>query len=464
MGRTKQNIILAVMTLSGFISTFTASSINIALPLIEDEFHVSAVVLDWITFTFVLAAAAVIMPVGRIADYLGRMRLFLVGMAAFAILSFASAFAPSAAALLAIRTLHGLASALLFATNIALVTLSQPASTRGRALGLLTAGVYLGSTAGPVLGGVIAQDLGWRGLFVFVGVISLVNFAPAIWKLHGIDWKEPKRAPFDAVGSSTWAVSFPTLLVGLTFLPDLTGIVLVGAGFVGMVLFLCWETRAADPILDVELLRRNRVFALANFATLTNYSATFAMTFLMSLYLQYNRGLGPRTAGFVLVSGMFLQAVVSPIAGRLADRLQPRSVAATGMSLSALGLLAFAFLGETTPYWYIVPTLCTLGIGFGLFASPMAHTVMGSVENRYVGTASATLATMRLAGHSTSMGIAGLVLALVVGRHGFEPADYPNLLTSIRTSFAIFAAICALGLVAVLLTPRRQQPSGNASS
>jgi MFS family permease len=455
--RTTQNYILAVATLSGFLATFIASAVNIALPLIESEFHVSAVILDWIPLVYLLAAGAAIMPVGRIGDIVGQMKIFLAGLVAFTVFAFASAYAPSIAVLLTIRAFQGLAAALLFASNIALVTLSSPPETRGRALGMLTAGVYLGMTAGPVLGGVIAQDFGWRGLFLFVGDLALGISIVAIWKLHRIDWTEPKRARFDVFGSAVWAVAFPALLLGFTFLPGLAGVLLIGGGALGLAFFFWWETRAADPVLNVGLLRHNRVFAFSNMAALVNYSATFAMTFLMSLYLQYNLGLRPRQAGYVLVCGTVLQAAVSPIAGRLADRLHPQRVAAAGMALCVLGLIAFAFLEKDTPYWYIILALCALGIGFGLFASPIAHIIMGSVEKRHVGTASATLATMRVAGQGFSMGMAGLVLALVVGRHEIEPSDYPKLLTSVRTTFAIFAALCVLGLIAVLVGSRQQQ-------
>jgi MFS family permease len=461
MERATRNMILAVTTVSGFVATFAALSVNLALPYIEREFRVSAVVLAWIVLAFVMASGAVIMPVGRVADILAHMRIFLEGMVPFTVLSLASAAAPSVGVLIAVRVFHGLAAALIFATNIALVTLSQPPESRGRALGTLTAGVYLGSTTGIVLGGVIAEHLGWRSLFLFIGGLSLLVCVPGIWKLHAVDWREPKKGRFDARGSATWAVSFPALLAGLTFLPDLAGILLAGVGFLGLGLFIWGEAKAADPILDVGLLRHNRVFALGNFAALTNYSATFAWPFFMSLYLQYNRGLGGDTAALVLAGGFLLQAVVSPVAGRLADRLQPRLVAATGICLSALGLLALIFLGEATPYWYVVPALCLLGLGFGLFASPITHTIMEALEKKYVGTASATIASMRVAGQSMSMGIAGLTLAIVVGRHEIDrnsPNDLSNLLMSIRLGFAIFTAVCVLGLVAMLLARRRDAP------
>jgi MFS family permease len=407
----------------------------------------------------VLSAAAVLMTVGRIADLYGRTRVYLVGLAGFIVLSFASAFAPSATVLIVLRVFQGLAAALLVATSTAMVILSHPPEVRGRALGIQVAGVYLGMTVGPLLGGIIARNAGWRALFVVVGALSLLNSVVPFWKLRKIDWREPKQGRFDVSGSIIWAVALSALLLGFSYLPDVTGAILIAAGVVGLVLFFWRETRADDPILSVDLFLRNRVFAFSNAAALINYAATFAMTFLLSLYLQYNRGLDAQEAGLVLVPGLFVQAVLSVVAGRLADRLPSRILASVGMGLTVLGLFAFAFLTGTTPYWYIFTVLCVLGIGFALFATPITHTIMGSVEKRQVGTASATLATMRMTGQNLSMGLATLVLAIVVGRHEVEPVDYPHFLTSARISFAIFAALCVLGVAASLVGPRRQRSS-----
>jgi MFS family permease len=462
MGRTTRNIVLAVATLSGLVTTFAASGIVVATKQIGDEFQLSAVVLSWIPLTYVLAAAAVLMTVGKIADLFGRMKVFIIGLVGFTVISFAAAFATSGAMLITLRTLQGLTASLLFATNIALISLSHPPEVRGRALGIMTSGVYLGSTAGPILGGVIVDHLGgWRALFIFVGVVALITTALTLWKLRSVDWKESKQGRFDVVGSVVWALALPALLLGFTFLPELLGIFLVAGGALGFAFFVWWETQAADPLLRVNLLRHNRAFAFSNAAALINYSATYAMSFLLALYLEFNRGLSAKEFGYALVAAPVLQTIVSPFAGRLADRLQPRLVAATGQALCVLGLLAFVFLGEETPYWFIITALAVLGVGFGLFASPVAHLVMGSVDRREVGTASATLATMRVSGQGVSMGISGLVIALLVGRsERVQPVDYPHLLTSVRISFGIFAALCVLGLVAVLLGKPRHTTDG----
>ena len=451
-----RTMVLVVATSGGFLVTFMMSAVNIALPLIEAEFHVSAVTLSWISLSYILVAGATLLPAGRIADLYGRVRLFIWGMIVFTVISFASAFAPSVGILLALRSVHGLGLAIGAATSIALVVLAYPPESRGRALGLNVAGVYLGLTLGPVLGGLIIHNLGWRSLFLVVGALGLVNVGLPLWKLRHIDWREPKNARFDVLGSVVYAASLTAVLLGFSLLPDIPGAIVIAAGIAGLMGFLWWETRAADPLLNVDLLRRNRVFAFSNAAAFINYSATFAMVFLMSLYLQYNRGLNPQTAGFVLVTGTFVQAVFSPVAGRLADRVEARYVASAGMAVCVLGLFALSFVGTTTPYWYIITMLCVLGLGFAFFSSPITHAVMSSVDRQWVGVASATLATMRLAGISMSLGIATLVLAIEVGRQAIQPSDYPQLLSSVRLSFLIFTALCVCGLAASLVGPRHR--------
>ncbi len=452
-----RTIVFIVATLGGFLVTFMSSAINVALPLIGEEFQVSAVLLSWISLSTVLVAGAIMLPVGRLADLHGRVRFFVWGMVIFTVASFASAFAPSAEILLVLRALNGISLAIGSATAVALVILAYPVETRGRALGLNIAGVYLGLTLGPVLGGLIIHNLGWRSLFLVVGALGAINLVLPLWKLRGVEWREPKRARFDLLGSVLYALGLTAVLLGFSLMPRAAGAGLLAAGIGGVAGFIWWETRAADPLLPVDLLRRNRVFAFSNAAVFINYSATAAMIFLMSLYLEYNRGLDPQKAGLVLVSGTFVQAAFSPVAGRLADRVTARYVASAAMCLCVVGLFALAFLGATTPYWYIIAVLCVLGLGFAFFSTPITHTVMGSIDKSRVGVASATMGALRQTGMSMSMGVATLVIALVVGQVVIGPEDYPALLTSIKISFLIFAVLCVFGVAASLVGPRQEK-------
>ena len=457
-------MILIVASLGGFLVTFMASAINVALPLIGDEFGISAVFLSWLSLSTVLVSAAVLLPFGRLADLQGRVRFLVVGMAVFTAASFASAFAPSAGVLLILRMLNGVSLAIGSVTAPALVILAYPLQSRGRALGLSIASVYLGLTLGPVLGGLVVHNLGWRDLFLIMGVAGLVNTALPVWKLRHLEWREPKQGRFDLLGSLIYALALTAVLLGFSFLPHVAGVLLVAGGVGGLAGFLWWESRAGDPLLPVDLLRGNRVFASSNIAVFINYSATAAMIFLMSLYLEYNRGLNAQTAGLILVSGSFVQAVFSPVAGRLADRVTARYVASAGMALCVLGLFALIFLGPATPYRYIIAALCVLGLGFALFSTPITHTIMGSVDKSRVGVASATVAAMRQAGQSMSMGVATMLLALSVGQHAIKPENYPQVLTTIRISFVIFTVLCVFGVAASLVGPRRTGREGAGGS
>jgi EmrB/QacA subfamily drug resistance transporter len=447
--------VLLVATFNGFLVTFMSSAVNIALPLIQKDFAISAVKLSWISLAYSLVAGAVLLPVGRASDLLGRVRLFTWGLVLFSLFSLASAFAPSANILLALRALHGTALGIGWATSAALVTLAYPVETRGRALGINVAGVYLGLTLGPVLGGIIVDNLGWRSLFLVTAGLGLLNLAAPLRKMRALDERAPKVGRFDTVGSFGYAIGLSALLVGFSLLPGVHGALVILLGVVFLAGFIWWETRASDPLLQVDLFRRNRVFAFSNVANLINYAATSAVVLLMSYYLQYNRALSAETAGLVLMASTLVQTAFSPVAGRLADIVKPKILATIGMIACAISLFALAFLSTTTPYWYIILVTCGLGFGYAFFSAPNTHNIMGSIERKWFGVGSATVAMMRLAGQNLSVGVATLVLAIQVGRHDIQATDYPNLLSGVRISFFIFAVLCLVGIPASLVGPRR---------
>ena len=203
-----------------------------------------------------------------------------------------------------------------------------------------------------------------------------------------------------------------------------------------------------QPVLDISLFVDNIVFRYSNLAALINYSATFAVTFLLSIYLQYIKGFTPEHAGLILVTQPIMQIIFSPLAGSLSDKAEPRVVASAGMAATAAGLVLLAFLGPNTALVFIVITLVVLGIGFGFFSSPNMNAVMSSVEKRFYGVASGTVGTMRLTGQMLSMGVAMLLFALYLGRVQITPEYYPIFLKCMKKAFVIFAALCFLGIIA----------------
>ncbi len=203
--------------------------------------------------------------------------------------------------------------------------------------------------------------------------------------------------------------------------------------------------------MNIKLFTNNNVFAFSNLAALINYSATNAIGFLLSLYLQYIKGLSPETAGIILVSQPVVMAALSPFAGRLSDRVEPRIVASVGMALTCVGLFLLSGVNNSTGIQWIVAWLALLGLGFALFSSPNTNAVMSSVENKFLGVASATLGTMRMTGQMLSMGIAMLLFALYLGQVQILPQYYPQFLASAHTAFIIFGALCLGGIFASLV-------------
>jgi MFS family permease len=214
--------------------------------------------------------------------------------------------------------------------------------------------------------------------------------------------------------------------------------------------FGAWELRSQSPVVDLKLFVNNRAFTFSNLAALIHYSAVYAVTFLLSLYLQYIKALTPQQAGFVLIFQPVIQFISSPAAGKLSDRIEPRILASLGMTLTATGLFLLIFLGSGTPLWVIITVLILLGTGYGLFSSPNMNAIMSSVERKSYGVASGMLATMRLIGQMLSMGIATILFALYLGRVEITPDLYPAFLTSAKAAFGISTVLCVIGIFASL--------------
>lgn len=338
---------------------------------------------------------------------------------------------------------------MIFSTAVAILTSVYPPGERGKVIGINVASIYCGLSLGPFLGGFLTQTFGWRSIF-FVNVpLGLFIFTLVATSLKG-EWTGAQGEPFDLYGSIFYGVALITAMCGVSLLPSRVAVVFMAAGGLIILLFILWETRTPAPVLNLNLFKSNTVFTFSNVAALINYAATSAVAFLMSLYLQYLRGLTPQEAGIILLCQPVIMVIFSPIAGRLSDTIEPRVVASLGMTLTATALVTFTFLGDATSVPFIIGRLALLGTGLALFSSPNTNAIMGSVEKKFYGVASAMVGTMRLIGQMTSMGVAMLVVALYVGKVEITPAYYGLFLTSARVTFTIFVGLCVLGIFASL--------------
>ena len=451
-----KKVVLLVVTIASFTTPFMGSSINIALPPIGREFAINAVLLAWIPTSYLLSATVFLLPLGRIADIYGRKRIFMYGIFIYTISSLLAVTSTSAIMLILFRIPQGIGGAMIFGTGVAILTSVYPVEERGRALGINVAAVYLGLSLGPFLGGLLTQHFGWRSIFLVNLPLGLTIITLLFWKLKG-EWAEAKGEKFDLSGSVIYGFAIVAMMWGLSLLPETLGVGVIAIGILGIIAFVWWETRTASPILNMGLFKNNRVFAFSNLAALINYSATFAVAFLLSLYLQYTKGFSPQTAGMVLVSMPAVQAIFSPLAGRLSDRIAPQILASAGMALTTIGLILLTFLSQNTAIGFILVSLMVLGLGFAFFSSPNTNAIMSAVESRTYGVASATLATMRQVGMMLSMGIAMFLFTIYIGRVEITPEYYSIFLESTKIAFVIFAALCFVGIFASLARGRAEK-------
>ncbi len=440
---------LTVATLTSFLGPFLASSVNVALPSIGEEIGMGAVELAWVNTAFLLTASSFLIPFGRLGDLYGRRRIYCAGVV---ILGAASGFvgaAGSGAVILGWRAVQGLGAAMVMATALPILVAVFPARERGTAIGLNVAAVYAGLASGPYLGGLLTDLWSWRAVFWLFPPIAAFLLVVALRLLPADEGESEER--FDWAGSTLLVGSLILLMYGVSDLPGTAASFLAAAGLVGLVLFTKLESSAANAVLDLDLFRRNRVFAFSNLAALIHYAATFAASFLMSLYLQKARGLSPKTAGLILVVQPLVQAVLSPLAGKLSDRMQPRLVASSGMAITLVGLLLLATLDVSVSLGTILAYLALLGVGFAFFSSPNTSAIMGSVRPRQYGLAAAMVGSARQLGMMLSMALVMLMLALGLGEAPIRPETIAPFLASMQKTFLLMAALCAVGIVASLV-------------
>ena len=442
-----KTVVLLITTMAAFLTPFMGAAINIALPSIGREFAMDAISLSWVSASYHLTSAMFVLPFGRIADIYGRKKVFTIGIVVFTVASLLAGISSTAFALISARVLQGIGGAMIFGIGAAILTSAFPSNERGRALGINVAAVYLGLSLGPFLGGLLTQHFGWRSIFFVIVPIGLV-IVTAILKTIKMDWADARKEKFDFTGSVIYSLGLIGIMYGLSALPKMAGAWSIAIGIIGLFAFVRWEMKVSSPVLSMNLFKHNAVFVFSNLAALINYSATYAVTFLLSLFLQYVKGFNPQNAGLILASMPVVQVILSPVAGRLSDKIEPRILASIGMTLTTSGLALFIFLNENTSMEFIIASLILLGVGFALFSSPNTNAVMSSINKKTLGVASAMLATMRHFGMTLSMGISMLMFATILGRVEISPNYYTVFLESLRIAFVIFTALCFSGIFA----------------
>jgi EmrB/QacA subfamily drug resistance transporter len=435
--------VLTAIGVGTFMSALDGSVVNTILPVLARSFSSSVAAIEWVATIYLLVVSALLLGVGRAGDLRGHKRMYLGGFVLFVIGSALCGVAATAHLLIGMRALQAIGAAMLYANAPAILTKTFPAEQRGRALGAQAMFTYLGLTAGPSLGGWLAQAFGWRSVFyinVPIGALGIILGIRAIED----DRPDQTGEPFDFSGAVLFTAGLVALLVALDqghawgWLSPLTLGIFVFAVAV-LAVFINVERRRANPMLDLSLFR-SRVFSAATVSALLNYICVYAVLFVLPFLLIQGRGLDTQRAGLVLTAQPIVMAIVAPISGARSDRIGSRLPATSGMIILAIGLTVIAELTERGSLLMIAGGLAIVGLGIGLFSSPNNSSLMGAAPRHRQGIAAGVLATARNVGMVLGVGVAGAVFTTILARGGDNA-----LVHGVRTSLFVAAAIAAVG-------------------
>ena len=247
-----KKVVLLVTTMSSFLAPFMGSSVTVGLPSIGREFSMDAVLLSWVSLSYLLAAAIFLVPFGKVADIRGRKKIFKYGILIDIIASLLLAFSFNETELIILRVMQGIGAAMIFGTGIAILTSVYPPGERGKALGITVAGVYLGLSLGPVVGGLLTQYFGWRSIFISYVPLELIIIILTLRKIEG-EWADAEGERLDSVGSTIYGISLAALMYGFTLLPGINGAEFILLSAIGIVAFTKWEMKVKNPVLDMNL-------------------------------------------------------------------------------------------------------------------------------------------------------------------------------------------------------------------
>ena len=454
-------LILSTVSLGSLMATLDGSIVNVALPRIQADFAIDLTTVEWVVVAYLLVVGSLLLPVGRLGEVLTFKRVYLAGFGVFTVASLCCGAAPNELALIAFRVIQAAGAAMIMAMGPAIVARTFPAGERGRALGLNGVSVSIGLSLGPALGGLLTQLATWRAIFLINAPIGLLAIA---WAARVLPAETPGRGQsFDVRGAALSGTSLFTLLLALSegqswgwtspaSMALLAAFLVLGIAFIGV------ERSSFQPMIDLALFRI-RPFAAGLASVVVAFAGLFTATFLLPFLLQQGSGFSPIETGLLLTPVPISMAIIAPFSGAASDRFGPRVLASSGMAVMALGLLSLTQLPADFAIPDLVWRLVVLGVGQGLFMSPNSSAVLGSVPRRRIGTASGTLAQMRVTGQALGIALSAAIVATRLPVHLADMAGSASgsalqraaLGGAIHDAFVVAAGVCGIGIVASLV-------------
>ena len=463
-GRLKyQWVVLSVTTVGIFMAGLDTRIVLIGLPTIAQSLRTDLETLLWVTQGYQIAITIGLLFLGRFTDIFGRVKLYILGFAIFTAGSGFCIVAQTGQQLIIFRIIQGFGGAILILNSAALITDSTPSQELGFALGVNQIGFTAGAVLGLTVGGVLIDTVGWRAIFVLNVPIGIFGTLWARHRLQEVAKLQP-HSSFDYRGLALFTTSLTLLLIVISLdtmdvIEITTSTMLYLSSLILFALFLYFEPRTVEPLLDMRLFKI-RLFSAGNLSQLF-YSLGFgALSLIVILYFQLIRGYDALTAGLLFLPLDVAFIAIGPISGRLSDRYGTRLFATLGMAIGSIGFIASAlFMSATTPLFLVEFILVVIGLGLGLFSSPNISSVMGAVQPQSRGVASAIRATVFNAGNVVSIGLVAYIITTAVpyqivsgiitgGYTSLNSSDATGFVTGMGRAFIVSAALTLAGMVA----------------
>lgn len=454
--------ILATVSVGTFMSTLDSSIVNVALPTISGELHASLSTLQWVVTAYLLTISSLLPVFGRIADLLGRRRVFSLGFLVFTLGSILCGVAPNIWFLIGMRILQAIGASMLMANSAALIIANFSPKERGRALGLTGTVVALGSLTGPALGGILVGLLNWRSIFFINLPIGILGYLAARIILPH-DKPLQNKETFDFVGALFFTFGMISLMFaisngqswGWSSYPILGGLFL---GTLSLAFFFHTEVRVPNPMIDLSMFRI-RPFFIGNITGLLSFVAMFANMMLMPFYLQHVLNYSPARVGLVMTAFPLAMAIIAPLSGHASDRIGPIALTTSGLFVSAISFFYLSTLTITSLFWQIVPGLLLMGLGAGLFQSPNNSSVMSSVPPNKLGVAGGISALVRNVGMVIGISFSVSLFqnreaSLLLGVN--NPTPLQQVTAFVGAYHTVMLASMSIALIAALISLNRK--------
>ena len=452
---TEQKCVIIVAVLVNFVAPFMTSALNLSIKTMSTDFQCDMGATTWIVNAYTLATAMFSIPLGHLADIKGRRRMIISGCAAY--IAFAAFCVCSNVVwmVMAGRFLMGVTAAMFLGAALPLMLSYFPPQQQGRYIGISVAAVSVGVAVGPAVGGIMNDLWGWRSIFILTIAICFVALVICA-KFVSADKVEQSGKIDDMLGNVLFIASTGVTMYGLGQLGALWfAPVLLVVGIIAFVVFCVLEYRINRPAIQVRLFTDSAPYTLANLSNLVNFIAIYSVTYVMATHLQTVYGLSSSIAGLVMMSTPVIQAICSPFAGRLSERIEPNRIATAGMVAVSLGLVFLVQVGAIIPLPLIIVGLLFIGFGSAIFASSNTAAVLVCVDNEHKSEANATISGMRGIGQCCALAMAGAVYQFTIPNATVSSVDAATLASSnavIMAASLIFAVITVVLCIAAAWT------------